>query len=61
MALALARGLTRRRRRSAKTVGNFWVDLMRATLYVLLPIGVVVALVLVSQGVMQNFSRLRGS
>jgi potassium-transporting ATPase potassium-binding subunit len=43
-------------RRSMGTVGNFWVDLTRSTLYVLLPLSFVLALVLVSQGVVQNFS-----
>jgi potassium-transporting ATPase potassium-binding subunit len=51
LALALIRGFARR---SAQTVGNFWVDLTRCTLYILLPISVVVALVLVWQGVPQN-------
>jgi potassium-transporting ATPase potassium-binding subunit len=51
MALALIRGFVRR---EAKTVGNFWVDLTRTTLYVLIPISVVAALVLVWQGVPQN-------
>src|SRR6516162_1808316 len=51
MALALIRGFVRR---EARTVGNFWVDLTRGTLYVLIPISVVVALVLVWQGVPQN-------
>ncbi len=50
--IALTRGLVRR---SAHTIGNFWVDLVRSTLYVLLPLSVVIALVLVSQGVVQNF------
>lgn len=53
MAVALVRGLARR---SAQHLGNFWVDLVRATLYVLLPICVVVALVFVSQGMIQNFN-----
>jgi len=53
LAVAFIRGITRR---SASTLGNFWVDLTRTTLYVLLPICVVGALVLVSQGVVQNFS-----
>jgi K+-transporting ATPase ATPase A chain len=53
MALALIRGFARR---EAKTVGNFWVDLTRTTLYVLIPISVVVALVLVWQGVPQNLN-----
>ncbi|HTZ36908.1 MAG TPA: potassium-transporting ATPase subunit KdpA, partial [Stellaceae bacterium] len=51
MALALIRGFVRR---EAKAVGNFWVDLTRTTLYVLLPISIVVALVLVALGVPQN-------
>ena len=52
VAIALIRGFARH---SAKTIGNFWVDLTRATLYVLLPLAVLLALVLVSQGVIQNF------
>jgi len=55
VALAVARGLTRRTV-GGKTVGNFWVDLVRCTLYVLLPLCIVFTLVLVSQGVIQNFS-----
>jgi K+-transporting ATPase ATPase A chain len=51
--IALTRGLARR---TAVTIGNFWADLTRATLYVLLPLSLVLALVLVSQGVVQNFS-----
>jgi len=50
--LALARGL---KRASAMTLGSFWVDLTRTTLYVLLPLSVIFAVVLVSQGVVQNF------
>lgn len=42
-------------RQESATVGNFWVDLVRGTLYVLLPLSVVYALVLVSQGVVQTF------
>ena len=53
VALALTRGLVRR---SATTIGNFWVDLTRGTLYILLPIAFVGALVLVSQGVIQTFA-----
>lgn len=53
LAVALVRGLARR---SARTLGNFWVDLTRCTLYVLLPISIVGALVLISQGVIQNFN-----
>ena len=43
-------------RRSAKTIGNFWVDLTRSTLYILLPLSLILSLVLVSQGVVQTFS-----
>src|SRR5437773_1804099 len=57
VAIALARGLTYHLRPGdAKTIGNFWVDLIRCTVYVLLPICIPVALVLVSQGIIQNFS-----
>jgi K+-transporting ATPase ATPase A chain len=48
--VALVRGLARR---SAQTVGNFWVDLVRGTLYILLPLSALLAIVLVSQGVVQ--------
>ena len=51
VAVALIRGLVRRR---SDTIGNFWVDLVRGTVRVLLPIAFVAALVLVSQGVVQN-------
>jgi potassium-transporting ATPase potassium-binding subunit len=50
---ALIRGLARH---SSSTIGNFWVDLTRSTLYVLLPLAALLALVLASQGVVQNFS-----
>jgi K+-transporting ATPase ATPase A chain len=53
LALALIRGFSRR---SARTVGNFWVDMTRCTLYVLMPICIVVGLVMVWQGVPQNLS-----
>jgi len=53
VAVALIRGLARH---SAKTIGNFWVDTTRCTLYILLPLSTVLALFLVSQGVVQNFS-----
>lgn len=57
IAMAFARGLTYRLRPGdPRTIGNFWVDLIRATVYVLLPICIPVALLLVSQGVIQNFS-----
>ncbi len=52
IALAVIRGFARK---SSKTVGNFWVDLTRATLYVLLPVCIVGTLVLVALGVPQNF------
>jgi len=51
-AAALARGFARR---SAATIGNFWVDLTRSVLYVLLPLSILVALLLASQGVVQTF------
>jgi K+-transporting ATPase ATPase A chain len=50
---ALIRGLARRR---ASSIGNFWVDLTRTTVRILLPLAFVFALVFVSQGVIQNFS-----
>src|SRR6185503_9483779 len=57
IAIALARGLTYQLRPGdPRTIGNFWVDLIRCTVYVLLPICIPVALVLVSQGVIQNFA-----
>jgi K+-transporting ATPase ATPase A chain len=57
IALALARGITYRLQvGTAKTLGNFWVDLVRATVYVLIPLSIPIALLLVSQGVIQNFS-----
>lgn len=51
LAIAFIRGIARRER---QTIGNFWVDLTRATLWVLLPFCLVGSLVLVSQGVIQN-------
>ncbi len=51
--VALIRGFARR---NAQTIGNFWVDLTRTTLYILLPMSFVLALLLVSQGVVQTFS-----
>ena len=51
VAIALIRGFARNR---AGTIGNFWADLVRGTLYVLLPISVLVALLLVAQGVPQT-------
>ena len=52
VAVALIRGFVRRR---SATIGNFWVDLTRGTIRVLLPLAIVVAIVLASQGVVQNF------
>ena len=51
--VALIRGFTRW---TTKTIGNFWVDLTRSTLYILLPLSFIMAVLLVSQGVVQNFS-----
>jgi potassium-transporting ATPase potassium-binding subunit len=51
--VALIRGFTRR---NVKTIGNFWVDLTRSLLYILLPLSLIMAVLLVSQGVVQNFS-----
>jgi potassium-transporting ATPase potassium-binding subunit len=53
IAIALTRGFARR---SAATIGNFWADLTRCTLYILLPLSIVVTLVLIWQGVPQNLS-----
>jgi K+-transporting ATPase ATPase A chain len=52
VAIAFMRGLARH---GSDTIGNFWVDLTRITLHVLLPLGFVIALVFASQGVIQNF------
>jgi K+-transporting ATPase ATPase A chain len=53
IAVAVVRGLVRA---SVQTIGNFWVDLVRSTLYVLLPISVVVGIVFVACGMIQNLS-----
>jgi K+-transporting ATPase ATPase A chain len=53
IAIAVIRGLARR---SAGTIGNFWVDMVRSVLYILLPLSIVFALVLVWQGVPQNLN-----
>jgi K+-transporting ATPase ATPase A chain len=53
LAIALIRGFARR---SAKTIGNFWLDLTRCTLYVLLPISIVVGLFFIWQGMPQTFA-----
>ena len=52
LAIAFIRGIARREK---ETIGNFWVDLTRTTLWVLLPACIIYALILVSQGVVQNF------
>src|SRR5712671_4588869 len=51
VAIALVRGFARQER---KTIGNFWVDVTRATVYVLLPLSIIAGLLFVSQGVIQN-------
>ncbi len=53
IAIALVRGLTRS---GANGLGNFWADLVRCTLYLLLPLSILIAFFFVSQGVIQNFS-----
>jgi len=53
LAMALIRGFSQR---EAKSIGNFWVDLTRCTLYILLPVSIVLALVFVWQGMPDNFS-----
>ena len=55
MALAVTRAFART---GATTLGNFWVDLTRATLYVLLPLSIIVALVFVALGLPQTLARL---
>jgi K+-transporting ATPase ATPase A chain len=51
--VALIRGLTRKQ---VSNIGNFWVDLVRSTLYILIPLSLIVAVVLVSQGVVQTWA-----
>ncbi len=46
---------------SANSIGNFWFDLVRSTVYILLPLSIVLTLVLVSQGVIQNFSAYKSA
>jgi len=58
-ALALIRGIRNRPgagQRASATIGNFWVDLTRSTLYVFIPLSIVLAILLMSQGVIQSFS-----
>jgi K+-transporting ATPase ATPase A chain len=52
LAIAFIRGIARA---SAKTIGNFWIDLVRCVLWILLPLSLIAAVVLLSQGVTQNF------
>ena len=56
VAYALIRGFARR---TAQGIGNFWVDLTRSTLYVLLPVCLIVAAIFMAQGVIQNFDAYR--
>ena len=51
--IALVRGIARK---TTDKIGNFWIDLTRSTLYVLLPLSIVLAILLVGQGVIQNFN-----
>jgi K+-transporting ATPase ATPase A chain len=53
VAVALIRGLTRK---NAKTIGNFWVDMVRSIVWVLLPLAIFFTIILVQQGVLQNLS-----
>lgn len=53
VAVALIRGFSRR---GAKTIGNFWVDLVRATVYILLPIAFVAAIIFMAQGAVQTLA-----
>ncbi|MDE2365671.1 MAG: potassium-transporting ATPase subunit KdpA [Betaproteobacteria bacterium] len=56
VAVALIRGFARH---GAQTIGNFWVDLTRSTLYILLPLSLLLAVIFMSQGVIQNFDAYR--
>ena len=51
--LALIRGISRK---TTDKIGNFWTDLTRSTLYVLLPLSIIFSILLVGQGVVQNFN-----
>lgn len=53
IAIAFIRGIARR---EGKSIGNFWVDMVRCTLYILLPVSIIFAILLMSQGVIENFS-----
>jgi potassium-transporting ATPase potassium-binding subunit len=54
--IGMIRGIARH---TSKTIGNFWVDLTRSVLYILLPLSFILAMVLISQGVVQTFSQSR--
>src|ERR1035437_4585801 len=56
IAIAVIRGFVRRK---TSLLGNFWVDMTRCTLYILLPISIIAAILLVSQGAIQNFSEYK--
>jgi K+-transporting ATPase ATPase A chain len=58
IAIALIRGFTRH---TSQTIGNFWQDMTKGILYILLPISIIAALLLVSQGVIQNFDPYENS
>jgi len=55
LVIALIRGIARHGAEAKGRIGNFWADMVRGTLYILLPLSIVMALALVSQGVIQNF------
>ncbi|HQR47103.1 MAG TPA: potassium-transporting ATPase subunit KdpA [Thermoanaerobaculia bacterium] len=57
LAIAIVRGIART---GSKGIGNFWQDLVRSTLWILLPLSLVSAVALLSQGVIQNFQPTRG-
>jgi potassium-transporting ATPase potassium-binding subunit len=56
VAIALIRGLTRRQ---ATNIGNFWSDLVKSVLYILLPVSIIISIIMVSQGVIQNLDSYR--
>ncbi|MEO6823310.1 MAG: potassium-transporting ATPase subunit KdpA [Nitrosospira sp.] len=58
VAIALIRGFARH---GAQTIGNFWVDLTRSTLYILLPLSLLLAVIFMSEGVIQNFDGYRNA
>jgi K+-transporting ATPase A subunit len=54
--MAVIRGFTRH---TAQTIGNFWVDMTRSVLYILIPLALVLAIVLMSQGVVQTLRKYK--